>query len=668
MSYDSPPRQYFDEDGVTPITLTIAALRYLSDRCDGALARDGQGFNGMDSKFGKSLASQNRLVGKQEPAALKLLRTYKKQLAAGGFEIDELVADYNRRKAGQERESAAATGQPSRIVDVSEEFFVLMAPWDASLVDAFRFLPDRSYRAEWNGFQKVNRVPIDRCLEVEQFGQRHGFTFTDAAQRTIADQRAIAEAERERTELLVEASKAADADIELAVEGLYPFQRAGVQYILNRRRTFVADEMGLGKTVQALAAVEEDEAYPLLVICPKSVVGVWRKECRHWLPHRTVRVIDSTSRFDKGSRADINVMHYDVAFKRFAELMNVFRALVLDESHYIKNRKAQRTGAVIVIAGTLTDSDPLILCLSGTPLVNRPAELLTQLGVMRRLEELGGYRNYYRRYCASSQTGAQNLNELNVELRSTCMVRRLKKDVLTELPAKRFDPQPVEIDNWDEYRYAERQFLRWVRETQGDDAARRAARAETLVRMNNLRRLVAEGKLAQGLQWCHEFLESTDEKLVVFAYHRPVQDAVFASLAEYNPVKISAEMSDEERERAWAIDFQTDDSVRVIVCGLTTGGLGITLTAASNAVFFEYGWTPKDMLQAVDRCHRIGQRDSVTGWELMCPLTIDDYMIQILAEKQKIMEEVLDGHAAAEIAETSIMDEVLDMMLAAEDS
>src|SRR5436309_1842482 len=202
-----------------------------------------------------------------------------------------------------------------------------------------------------------------------------------------------------------------------------------------------------------------------------------------------------------------------------------------------------------------------------------------------------------------------------------------------------------------EYRYAERQFLTWYAQNGGDASA--AARAEMLVRLNGLRQLCAKGKLEAGIDWCRDFLES-DGKLVVFAHHKPVQRAITEALSDFNPRVVAAESSIAEREQAIA-DFQTDDSVRVIVCSLLAGSVGITLTAASNVCFFELGWTPKDMLQAVDRCHRIGQRDAVTGWQLIHVDTIDAFMAELLAEKREIMEQVLDGHAAADTGDQSIV-------------
>ncbi len=646
------------------------ALTFLANRCDGAHAVDGAGFNKLDANFGKSLARQEGpLTQKQTDSALRMLRKYRKQLGNGGIDFEALKT----RTEKAQRERLRTTRNYRGIVTLEGERFVLSFPYDPNLVEAVRSVPDR----RWDSTRKVNTVPISRCLEVERFALDNGLQIDPEAGVAIDSHRAGAEAERERVEGLIAASKAEDADIKLPVQGLRPFQKAGAAYCLDRRRTFLADEMGLGKTVQALTTIEAANAYPVLVICPKSVVSSWRNEARMWVPHRTVQVIDTKTPIGK---ADITIIHYDAVKKRLEGLAGPIldtkidvrgkerhtrgpswvRSLVLDEIHWCKSRGAARTMAVQEIAASLADDDPIILGLSGTPLINRPSELITQLGILRRLNDIGGYRRFWWRFCGGEQGGAQNLNELNTLMRSHCMVRRLKADVLTELPPKTWATVETSLSNNPEYRRAEAKFLAWVREQDGPEAAMRAARAETITRMNALRKLAALGKLPAALQWCTDFLES-DGKLVVFAYHKEAQDALLQGLARYNPRAIRSEMSVDAREKA-VHDFQEDETVRVMVCSLMAGSEGITLTASSNAAFLELAWTPARMSQAVDRTHRIGQRDAVTGWQLIAPKTIDDDLSEILLEKQKISDEVLDGRAAAEV-EASVANDVISRMM-----
>ncbi len=162
---------------------------------------------------------------------------------------------------------------------------------------------------------------------------------------------------------------------------LRPFQRAGVAYVLWSRRCFLADEQGLGKTVQALAALEADDAYPAVVVCPASLKLNWRREIEHWLPHRSVTVVSGTSGTHEA--ADIIVLNYEIVHAHRARLgLRTPKALVLDESHYVKNPRAKRTQAVRRLVGALAP-DALRLNLTGTPVMNHPEELIAQLRVHR---------------------------------------------------------------------------------------------------------------------------------------------------------------------------------------------------------------------------------------------------------------------------------------------
>lgn len=620
-----------------------AAVRFLASRCDGARADDGMGFNGMDARFGHSLAKQAKWSLKQTSAAHRLLRKYRNQLAAAGIDYDALQVPTQLDSAPKTDNEIALDG---------DDKLAIRFAYDARLVDAVRQLADR----RWEPVRKIWTVPVDNLLEIEEFAKRHDFKIASDAQALMDERREVAEAQRAYEEEVMASSTATETDLTVPVEGLMPFQKAGVAYALTQRRTFIADEMGLGKTVQALATLEADNAFPALIIVPNAVKLNWEIETRKWLPNRSVQVVNAQTRLTK--IADVTILNYDIVNKKIDGLTGKFKSLVLDEGHYVKNYKAKRTKAVEELARTLTDDDPLILILTGTPVVNRPAELISQLNILNRLNDVGGFKHYWRHFCGYDQRGAQNLNELNLALRAKCMVRRLKEDVLPELPPRTFSMQPVSLSNAAEYARAERDFMGWLAQT-NPEAMTSAERAEALTKINVLRHLAASGKVEESLDWIKNALE-TNGKLVVFAHHQDIIAALMDGLSEFNPVEIKGGMSNEAKQ-ASIVSFQNDETVRVIVCSLKAAGVGITLTAASNVAFVELGWTPADMAQAVDRCHRIGQKDAVTGWELVAPKSIDQYMLEILAEKQDIMDQILDGKAPAEAGE-SILAELLTRM------
>ena len=189
----------------------------------------------------------------------------------------------------------------------------------------------------------------------------------------------------------IEASRAHTSDFDVAGLGgtLRPFQRAGVAYAVEMKHTFLADEMGLGKTIQALATLEATNSYPALIICPASVKLNWLRETQFWLPHRTATVFESFP-----LEHNVTIVNYDQLTKLVnksdnprKEVAGKLKACVLDESQYIKNHKAKRSAR----AKALGRDVPMRLCLTGTPVLNRPQELISQLEFLDRLDQFGGF-------------------------------------------------------------------------------------------------------------------------------------------------------------------------------------------------------------------------------------------------------------------------------------
>jgi len=491
-------------------------------------------------------------------------------------------------------------------------------------------------------------VPADPALapQLGEFVWAHPKVRIDERARNVLDE--LSE-EHERASATVALSYADDAeleDVELGGE-LHPFQRAGVRYALERRRTFIADEQGLGKTVQALAALEIDDAFPAVVVCPASMKLMWEREASRWLPERSVAVLSGRTAAGWGEAArdaEILVVNYDILEAHFERLAaRGPKALVLDESHYVKNPQARRTKVAIELAGRMPEGS-LRLGLTGTPILNRPEELIAQLRVLGRLKEFGSGARLARRFKTAGSD-----DRLHWNLRAHCYVRRTKKQVLPQLPSKRQETVPVLLSNEQDYRLAESDVIAWLQSLPLDlktmDAkVGAAARAEQLVRLNSLRQLAAEGKLSSALAWIEDFMAS-DEPLVVFAEHIAIQKAVIAQFP--NALHILGADSSERRQQA--VDaFQAEDGPRLIVCSLKAASQGITLTRASNVAFLELDWTPARHDQAEDRLHRIGQESAVTAWYLLAPNTIDETMAELLQRKRGLIDAITDGQVRDE--------------------
>ncbi len=310
---------------------------------------------------------------------------------------------------------------------------------------------------------------------------------------------------------------------------LKPFQRAGVSYLLSQRRAFLADEQGLGKTIEALAALEADGAYPAVVVCPASLKLNWLRELERWLPGRSARALVGTGggvTTTVTGAADVTVVNYDILAARLEELRALSAARAgARRVPLLQERRRQAHPGGRSGSPRRCRSEGLVLALTGTPVMNRPPELIAQLRILGRLADFGSGAQFGRRF-----RGTDAHLRLHWHLRARCFVRRLKSEVLPQLPAKTRAVVPVELDNETEYRLAERDVVAWLQSQPLDlrelDAKVAAAlRAERLVRLNALKLLAARGKLHAALAWIHDFL-SSGERLVVFAHHREIQRAV----------------------------------------------------------------------------------------------------------------------------------------------
>jgi SNF2 family DNA or RNA helicase len=259
--------------------------------------------------------------------------------------------------------------------------------------------------------------------------------------------------------------------------------------------------------------------------------------------------------------------------------------------------------------------------------------------------------------------GASNLSELNERMRATCYVRRNKADVLKELPAKQRADIVVEIDNRREYQRAESDLINWLgdraesdaeflasiahlseaeqrdaKDERRESAEQRAAQAEQLVRIEALKQLSARGKMKAAIDWIESFLE-TGEKLVLFAHHVEIVEA----LAEKFSAPNITGSTPIERRQEYVDRFQNDPDCKLIVLNIRAGGVGLTLTAASNVAFVELDWTPAAHDQAEDRTHRIGQSDNVTAWYLLGENTIDQEIAALISKKRAVVDAATDG-------------------------
>ena len=599
-----------------------------------------------------------------EPSSAWGLRSFV-EANPGVFEVDH---------EAQELLDAAAEPETAAAVSVEGDRIRIRFDYDAALVESLRGL---DADARWDKADRSYTAPLRSAGKLARWADASGLSVAPSARAAVVGADAVVEAQEVDAAAMAAASRAHDADIDVATpEGLAlrPFQKAGVAYAEAAKRTFIGDEPGLGKTIEALMALSHTGSFPAVVVAPANARLVWRREAAKWLPGRKVEAVAGTS--GRPTSADLVILNYDVLPDWLPFLPEHPRALVLDESHRVKNHakrlseNAERVYSTQRVKASYDLSrrvpgDGMVILMSGTPVVNRPIELASQLDIMGRLEEFGGFMGFAKRYCGAYQDaygwnfdGATNLDELNEKLRSRCYIRRLKADVLSELPPKVW--ADVVIDEFDpdamaQYRAAEADAIAYLGARAAALAAEagldpssaeaeamlRAEAAEHLVRITALCKLVARAKMPAVRAWVADFLES-GQKLVLFAHHREIVDAL---AAEFGADKIQGGVSDTRREAA-ADRFQNDPDCRLIVCSIKAGGEAITLTAASNVLFVEQAWTPGEMDQASDRCHRMGQTDSVTAWNTIGAGTIDEDRVELIAAKRVVVDAATEGGSA----------------------
>lgn len=420
-----------------------------------------------------------------------------------------------------------------------------------------------------------------------------------------------------------------------------PYQVKGVEFLASKFHALLGDEPGLGKTPQAIWAVEALRIVnpKVLVVCPASVRLNWLQEINECL----------------GSSYGWTVISYNQAVKMarpWRDAKTAFDVLILDEGHFLKTPESQRTQAIFGNEAGLARLARYIWVLTGTPVLNRPRELYPVLRTLHPLFANISFTRYADIYCGAffdgrgvNTKGASNLDDLARKLEGF-MLRRTKAEVLPELPPKRISRVPLEV--------TQVEFLEVHREEEviGNREAKISSTHEDFSQlgdMAHLLRLTGEAKVRAASDFVEDLLGST-EKVVVFAKHREVIKRLEKRLGErgFGPVVYHGGMSDVQKQEA-VIAFQGAAS-RVFIGQIQAAGTGINglQTVCSHVVFAELSWVPGEVGQAIDRCHRIGQKaDSVNVYLLHVPGTLESAVLGVHDAKSHVIERLMQDDALA---------------------
>lgn len=473
-----------------------------------------------------------------------------------------------------------------------------------------------------------------------------------------------------------------------------PYQTEGVAFLEKHfGRAIIGDDCGLGKTWQAIAYLAlHPEARPALIISPASVKLKWKRELRvfaglpstvldgfkahgaemdmweekahhgsRWLSvrwfasdkdrrqflsdHAHRIVLRRTMERQRPQPRDIMIINYDVLRDWQDTLLKMgLRTIIPDEAQYLQNPHSIRTKVCRLLASQCQEIIPL----SGTPISSRPVEFFPILNMVAP-QEFPYFRPYAFRYCGPKRgwrgrgwdfSGASHLEELHRKV-SRVMIRRMKIDVLPELPPKIRSVIPIDIDNRQEYELARDSFAEWLAVHKGYEAVRRARHAEAIVRLGELRRIVARGKLTQIMEWVDEFLKTTGRKIIIFAIHK----SIIERLMEHYPNAAKIDGSVPPKLRQGIMDrFQNDPKCREFVGNIRAAGVGGDLYAASDVVFVEMAWIPGAHDQAEDRALRIGQKaDKMTAHYFLGDNTVEEKHFELLETKRTVVGKVLNG-------------------------
>jgi len=449
--------------------------------------------------------------------------------------------------------------------------------------------------------------------------------------------------------------------VKMLKQDFYEFQKVGIEYGIAKGNVLIGDEPGLGKTLQAIGICNEVNAKNVLVICPGNVRLNWQAEFLKWSTNDEINTqVFSSSRHGFNQSTPDNpvntaIFSYELAKNpglHAAILDREWDALIIDEAHYLKTSDAQRTQAIfgggrgLFKSRHISDHVGRIIGLTGTPLPNRPRECYTiAKALCPEAIDWGSYEDFCYRYnpSATMDNGHNReekgrLPELQARLRSNFMIRRLKKDVLKDLPDKVYEFTYVEPDGAiSDVLKRERLLDFKVEDLKNPDSP-------IFGMISTLRREMGEAKIPRIVEHMRYLLDGVEiPKVVLFVHHRSVMDQLTVALEKYGVVSVRGGMSMTNKDKS-VQSFKNNPKVRIFLGQLDSAGVGIDglQNVCDHVVIAEPAWTPGTNEQGVDRCHRIGQHGNVLAQFLVVEGSLDERVLMAILEKNETINSVLD--------------------------
>lgn len=418
---------------------------------------------------------------------------------------------------------------------------------------------------------------------------------------------------------------------------LEPYQEEGARWLAERRRGVLADKPGMGKTAQAITACDLLGCRRILVIAPKTILHNWKREIELW-SHGDVQILTTKNDI---TQARWHVTNYEVPTRRNL-LGGRWDALIVDEAHRIKNRKAARTRAVFALSRRV----PHVFPLTGTPILNRPDELWALLHAVAP-KVFRSYWKWVDEHCLQETVYAGPGRPVVTKVVGVIDPERFRRVIADYVLMRDYDllPLPDRLNEIIRVEMRPRQWRQYeqMRRTYIADMGNQLLVAQNaLTRLIRLQQLALDPRLVDGTvrgaktDAILEFAEdhAPDQKLLIFTTFRSYANLLRQELMDkgIETVTITGQQSARERQVA-AERFQQDDGVRVLVGTYEAMSEGLNLQAADVVIHANKPWVPALVEQAEARAVRRGRRDPVTVISVIAENTVDAHIEEVLAEK-----------------------------------
>lgn len=563
--------------------------------------------NDIDPSYIRWLATCDAMPGDLPEAARRILN---------GTSIDGLNLNYVNQPQNIKVEMYAS----------KNDTIMVSFAYNSELLERFKFEIDGR---KWNSEEKCWEVPFPQLPKmVTLFGGPKNIT-ADARVKQLHRE------EISRRKLLDETRVKDDVDIQISLKlPLYNFQKVGVDFIDKAGgRALVADQLGLGKTAVAIG-YSRYKNLKTLIICPKSVIIGWYREIERFTGHKAT-IWESSTKIGRVDAA-FHLINYDIVEKRLDELKNLgFELLVCDEATYLKNRKTKRAKSILgdykqrrKYPGIKTKH---VVFLTGTPILNRPIEAFVLLNFLDN-KRFNNFFHFIQKYGGWRGEKSRNLDDLHYRTKDL-IIRRLKKNILTELPTKQRNDLYVELSSQEKKEYNDllnNLFRKW-----------RSLGKPSVAEMPAIQKYLISKKMPRVKEIIDEMLDQDRSILVYCCYIDPLKQL----LSDYGDkaALLYGQMNKDERQKS--IDALKSGSAKIGLFSIGAGAMGIDGLQHSidTVLFLDRYWVPSIHEQAEDRLYRIGQTKQVSAFYVTCEDTIDVYMGDLLKEKQEMIDKVIDG-------------------------